>query len=112
MAELVRLRERAPDLDAEGVRVVVISTEDDAASKAGAARFELPFPVVGDDEGALLDRLGLRHEDGGRQGDVFFSASYLIDDAGVVRFALTPDNWRRRADPDEVLAAARAARGS
>lgn len=108
MAELVRLRERKADLDAASIEVVVVSTESVEASREGAARFELPFQVVGDADGILLDALGLRHEDGGLHGDVFYASSYLISSDGIVRFALAPDNLRRRATPDEVIAAARA----
>lgn len=83
-----------------------MSTESEEASRDGARQLQLPFPVVSDESEQLLDALSLRHEDGGLHGDVFYTSSYLVSADGIVRYALAADNLRRRATPDEVIAAA------
>lgn len=91
---------------------MAVSTESKDASREGADRHQLPFPVVSDEDEQLLNALSLRHEDGGLHGDVFYTSSYLVSADGIVRYSLAADNLRRRATPDEVLAAAERAAAS
>lgn len=87
--------------------IAVVSAEGLEAAKAGAERFRLPFPVLVDPGGVLMDRTGLRHAGGGSEGDVYFASLYLVDGGGIVRWAHVPTDLRARAHPDEILAAAR-----
>ncbi len=103
----MRLRDRARDFEDAGVEIVVAfeGSKDDA--QRGAQRFRLPFPVVVDD-GRLMAATGVKDAGHGPGGtDVFFASSYLVDRDGVVRFAFIGSSVRSRAEPDDVLAAAR-----
>lgn len=107
MRELVRLRDAAKRFEDAGISVIVASTDTAENAKEGAARFELPFPIVTDADGLLMDRTGLRHKGQGPGGkDVFYATLFLVDRKGVVRWRFTPERLNHRATPDEILAAA------
>lgn len=104
VAELVRLRDAASELDAAGIEVVVLTAESRDRAAAGAARHRLPFPVVSDTDGRLMDALGLRHAGGGPSGrDIFYSTAFLLDAEGRVAWSFAPDKFNVRASPQEIL---------
>jgi alkyl hydroperoxide reductase subunit AhpC len=66
----------------------------------------LAYPILADPELHAIDAYGLRHAGAGPGGhDIAYSASVLVDAAGVVRWQTVTDNFRRRPLPATVLAA-------
>jgi peroxiredoxin len=56
----------------------------------------------------VIKRYGLAHEKGRYDGaDISRPADLLLDSHGVIRWAMFTDNWRVRAHPEALLAAAR-----
>ncbi len=103
----MRLRDRVKEFDDAGIEIVVAFRGDAEAAKKGAERFRLPFPVAVDD-GRLMEATGVKDAGAGPGGDdVFFASSYLVDQRGTVRFAFVGTSVRSRAEPDDVLSAAR-----
>ncbi len=103
----MRLRDSAKRFEDAGISVIVASTDTAANAREAAARFELPFPILTDADGLLIERTGLRDKGQGPGGsDVFYATLFLVDRKGIVRWRFTPDRLNRRATPEEILAAA------
>lgn len=111
--ELAQVRKRYDEIAARGVDVVAISVDPPEASAALRDRLGGRIELVSDQNGTLLDRLGVRHRDGvpaplanGRASrDVFLPTTFLLDERHRVRWVYRPDTYRVRATPDEILAA-------
>lgn len=87
------------------------SSDGASTARKKAERLGLTFPVVSDERGRLMDALGLRHRKAGPDlSDVFYATLFLVDEHGTVKWKHATDNVGARATPDEILAAARAAR--
>ena len=102
----MRLDQHRSEFRARDVRLVAVSSDSPAKLAEGKDRFDLPFAFVSDEHGALMDRLGLRHEGAGPGGhDIFYATLLLLDRDGVVRWKHVPEDLRARATPEQVLAA-------
>jgi peroxiredoxin len=84
-AELSRLREELADYTDLGVRVLAISTDPVYALKAFREQQGLDFPLLSDfwPHGAVAQAFGVFDEKAG----MALRATFLLDGAGVVRFA-------------------------
>jgi peroxiredoxin len=51
----------------------------------------------------LIDAFGLRHVDGGMEGDIARPAVLVFDRDGRVVWRHLTDNWRVRVRPDQLL---------
>lgn len=81
------------------------SSEESAKLKHELA---LPFSLLSDADEQVIRRYGLVHTKGRYDGaDVSRPADLLLDSHGVIRWAMFTDNWRVRAHPEALLAAAR-----
>jgi peroxiredoxin len=60
---------------------------------------------LSDPDGGLLDLRGIRHVGAQEGRDLAYPTQVLVDGDGLVRWIYTTDNFRRRADPDEVFRA-------
>jgi peroxiredoxin len=79
---------------------------DPVATNAELARAAaLEFPILSDPDRRMIDAYGLRHVAAHDGQDIAFSASVLIDAAGMVRWTSVTRNVRVRPSPDQVLAA-------
>lgn len=117
-----------PEMAALGVSFVAISPETPDASSTTAEREGLPFAVLSDVGGSVGAAFRLVHpiepdvrEIYARQGhdlpgrqdvsaaDVALPlpATYLVAPDGTIRFAFVSPDYTERAEPSEVLAAAR-----
>jgi peroxiredoxin len=120
-----------PELTAAGVNLVAISPQRVDAALATIEKAELDFPVLTDlgnvvasgfrivhplaaDVRAIYGRSGhdlaTVESDSGPDSEVTLPlpATFVIDRDGVVRFAFVSPDYTERAEPSEVLAAARA----
>ncbi len=68
------------------------------------------FEIAADEEGNLMDYLGLRHKGGNpiKGSDVPQTAGFLFDSNGKVIWSKVAENYRVRPHPEEILSAAEA----
>ncbi len=96
--EACAFRDAWARLEAAGVQVLGVSTDDVASHRAFAAEHDLPFPLLADTDGAVARAYGVSTPMG-----MAARTTFLIDGEGVVRRV-----WED-VDPavhvDEVLAA-------
>jgi peroxiredoxin len=92
--------DRIRELDAE---VVAISTDAPADSAEAVRAHAFSFPLLSDVDGAALDAFGVRHRDGGLDGDIARPAVFVLDRDGRVVWRDVTDNWRVRVRPEDVL---------
>jgi peroxiredoxin len=67
----------------------------------------LNFPLLSDPKAEVIRRYGLFHAKGHGDDDIARPADILLDGQGTVRWAMFTDNFRVRAHPDVLLAAAK-----
>ncbi|MFF8644971.1 peroxiredoxin-like family protein [Streptomyces sp. NPDC015345] len=118
------LQQHHADLTARGARLVAVSPQIPDESLTLSEKERLAFPVLSDigsgvakrfgiafdlsDElGALYDRLGfeLDRVNAGHHRTLPLPATYVIDRAGVIRWAFVDTDYAVRAEPADVLAA-------
>jgi peroxiredoxin len=126
--ELRAYAERMPEFVEAGVRLVAISPQTPDASLSLVERAELPFTVLSDVGNVVAGGFGLVHAVPAPVNAVYVAngydlatdnaqdpddislplpATYVIDRDGTVRFAAVSADYTDRANPDDVLAAAR-----
>jgi peroxiredoxin len=67
----------------------------------------LGFSLLSDEDEQVIKRYGLLHANGGGGGDIPRPANLLLDNQGVIRWAMFTDNVRVRAHPAALLEAAK-----
>jgi peroxiredoxin len=111
VAELVRLRDRQDDFQTAGVEVAAVSADDLEKSRSAVAKYELPFDVFSDEQGLLMDALGLRHTGRSPDGsDIYYATLYLVDHRSEVVWRFASRRTNERCPPDRILEAAGAHR--
>ena len=75
----------------------------DLATKAGYT-----FPILSDRSAYVIRRYDLLHKGAGENGrDIARPAEFLVDRNGIVRWRNLTEDYRVRATPEQMLAAAR-----
>lgn len=94
-----------------GVQVIAVSTEEPEGLTKARSKAGVDFPFIGDPEGGLLDRLGLRHVGGHptTKMDIAQPASVLIRTDGTLAWSSYAENYRVRPSPAKVIAAVESA---
>ncbi len=83
-----------------------MSVDPPAASSRLQDRLNTRFAFLADQEGVLLDQLGIRHRGGRNDGaDIAYPTAVLVDTDGVVRWIFQSSTYRERARADEIFAA-------
>ncbi len=83
-----------------------MSVDPPAASRRLKERLESRFTFLADQQGVLLDSLGIRHRGGRNDGaDIAYPTAVLVDAAGVVRWIFQSSSYRERARAEEIFAA-------
>ena len=89
-----------------GVEVVAISVDSPAESQSLCQSKGYSFPFLSDPNAEVIRQYGVLHPMGGEKGkDIARPAEFLVDSAGVIRWANLTDDFRVRARPDAVLEA-------
>lgn len=104
MAELQGLQSRYPDFERRGVRVVAVAVDPVETNAEVVKNLELDYRVLADPQLRAIDAYGLRHPGGGDGHDIARPASFLIDEAGIVRWRNLTSNYRMRPRAEEILA--------
>jgi peroxiredoxin len=118
-----------PEITAAGVHLVAISPETPDTSLTSVEKAELTFSVLSDAGNAVANAFGIVHDVAPEIRAIYakngndlaartaqdeqhltlpLPATFVIDQQGEVRFAFVAADYTRRAEPAEVLAAARA----
>jgi peroxiredoxin len=127
-AELRFLEQARPEIEAAGATLVGISPDLPETLAQTRASLGLGFLLLSDPEGRLARLCGLRYDVPDRLVDLFITAgidlpgrhgrdgwslplpaSYVVDRGGIIAYALADPDWRFRANPEDLVAAARRA---
>lgn len=125
--EIRAFQQMLPDFQAAGAQVIAISPEQPNNSLTIQEKHDLKFPVLSDIGNKVASKYGLvftlaaelqpLYKSFGldipaRNGDDSYElpipATYIIDGSSVVRYAYANADYTKRAEPAEVLAAAKA----
>jgi peroxiredoxin len=88
------------------VDLFAVSVDPPAASRRLKERLTSRFTFLADQEGVLLDALGIRHRGGRNDGvDIAYPTAVLVDADGVVRWVFQSGTYRERARAEEIFAA-------
>ena len=114
---------KLPEIRAAGASLVAISPETPDNSMSTAEKNHLDFEVLSDRGNKVAHaygvayklprvvaeqfkgRLDLAKYNGSDSGDLPLGATYVIDRQGVIRYAFIDADYRKRAEPSDVLAA-------
>lgn len=94
------------EIASRGIDLFAVSVDPPEVSAALKQRLESDITFLSDEDGVLLDALGIRHR-GGRAdgGDISFPTAVLVDGRGVVRWTFESDTYRQRARTHEIFQA-------
>ena len=88
------------------MELFAVSVDPPAASRRIRDRLNSRLTFLADQEGVLLDQLGIRHRGGRNDGvDIAYPTAVLADADGVVRWIFQSDTYRERARAEEIFAA-------
>ncbi len=87
---------------------VAISVDTPEESRNLATKAGYTFPILSDRDADVIRRYDLLHKGAGENGrDIARPAEFLVDRNGVVRWRNLTEDFRVRATPEQMLAAAR-----
>ncbi|MBA2765279.1 MAG: peroxiredoxin family protein [Thermoleophilaceae bacterium] len=115
MAQIGEIAERWREVEALGAQVALVSPQHDDQTRALAARHDVSFRYLRDEDLRAAERLGIVHPNGtpagivGYDGDTVLPTVVITDAEGRIVYADQTDNYRVRPTPDTVLAALRGA---
>ncbi|MCB9867477.1 MAG: AhpC/TSA family protein [Phycisphaerales bacterium] len=106
--ELFAITPELPDealstAEKNALQFVVLSDLGNKVADAYGLRYELPADIVA----ALKAHVDLAARNGDATATLPLAATYVIDQHGVIRYAFVDPDYRKRADPEEVLDALR-----
>lgn len=97
--------EKAAETSAKNeVRFTILSDTDNQLAKAFGIVFELPEVI----RPIYETRIGLADYNGNDDNELPLSATYVIDSKGVIRWAFLDADYKRRAEPADIIAAVKA----
>lgn len=90
--EACDFRDNLPQFKKLGVAVIGVSKDSVARHDKFKAKYDLPFPLISDEDGAICDRWGVWVEKSmyGRKYFGIERSTFLIDAKGIIRAA-----WRK-----------------
>jgi peroxiredoxin len=111
MAQIKEIAARYADLDAMGIKVVLVSPQPDEQSRRLAAMYDVPFRFLIDKDNELARSLGIAVSNGvpiglpgGYAPDTVMPTLVVTNAKGIILFSDQTDNYRVRPEPDVFLA--------
>lgn len=99
------LAEKAADTVAKnGLEFTVLTDQDNRLAKAFGIVFELPEVI----RPIYESRIGLANYNGNDNNELPLAATYVIDSEGVIRWAFLDADYKKRAEPADIVAAVKA----
>jgi peroxiredoxin len=103
------IEQNLPELEKLGIRPVAISVDAPEISKHLCQRRGYTYTFLSDPDAIVIARYDLVHAGAGMKGhDIARPAEFLLDSSGTVRWVNLTDDFRVRARPAEIIAAAKA----
>lgn len=116
-------QKRLPEIRAEGATMVAISPETPDNSLTTAEKGHLEFEVLSDSGNKVAQTYGVAYKvppviaeqskarlakyNGDDSATLPLGVTYVIDRDGIIRYAFIESDYRKRAEPSDVLAALR-----
>jgi peroxiredoxin len=95
------------ELQALGVRPVAISVDPAEKTRGLCQRRGYTYIFLSDPNAEVIRRYGVLHPGAGLKGhDIARPAEFLVDSSGTVRWVNLTDDFRVRARPEQLIAAA------
>jgi peroxiredoxin len=95
-------------LRAAGIQPVAISVDTPEESRDLAKKAGYTYPLLSDPNSETIRHYDLVHKGAGMHGrDIARPAEFLVDRSGIVRWRNLTEDFRVRATPDQMIAAAR-----
>ena len=111
MAQIKEIAARYEELDAMGIKVVMVSPQPDEQSRKLAATYDVPFRFLVDKDNELAQSLGIAVSNGvpiglpgGYAPDTVMPTLIVTNAKGTIVFSDQTDNYRVRPEPDVFLA--------
>ena len=104
MAELQGLQQSIDGFRQHEAQVVAISVDSVEQNAQTVEMLDLEYPVLSDPEMTAVEAYDLKHVDAGPEGTIARSATFVIDEDGVVRWRSLTESVRLRPRAEEVVA--------
>lgn len=119
--ELKGLADKAAEINGLGTTLIAISPELPDKSLSTIEKNHLPFTVLSDTDNMVArkydlvfkldtetaeryeNKFGLSQYNGNDKAELPIPATYIIDREGMVRYAFVNPDYKKRANPDEVV---------
>jgi peroxiredoxin len=116
MAQIKEMAARYKDLDAMGIKVLMISPQPEELSRKLAGQHDVPFLFLVDEDNSVAESLGIAIRNGvpvglpgGYAPDTVLPTLVVTNARGTILFSDQTDNYRVRPEPDVFLAILRRA---
>lgn len=83
--------------------MLAISVDPPEESRRIVEAYDLDFRLLSDPDLRVIDQFGVRHADGGLDGDIARPAVFILDREGRVVWRDLTENWRVRVRPDRLI---------
>jgi peroxiredoxin len=107
-AQLIAMNEGAAEIEKRGYKIVGLSYDDPAVTKAFTDRRMISYTLLSDPKSTVIDRWGLRDPQypmGNKAYGVPRPIIFLIDRKGQIRGSLAEETYRTRPPVSEVVKA-------
>lgn len=91
--------------EANDLEIVALHDDNNALARQYGIVFQLPEPIVP----AYRDKLKLPEYNGNDAMELPLAATYVIDKSGKITYAFLDADYKKRAEPADVIAAVKAA---
>lgn len=127
--QLQAMNRRIKQWNSVGAKLIVVSPELPEKSKETAAKNSLQVQVLHDPQNQLAakyglvftlpealqplyrDQLGLAKYNGDDSMQLPLAATYVIDSKGKIQYSFLDEDYKKRAEPDDIMAAVRTISG-
>jgi len=116
MAQIKEIANRYQELDALGIKVILVSPQPDELSRRLAGSYEVPFHFLIDSDNKIAETLGIAVKHGvpvgmpgGYAADTVMPTLVVTNRSGTIVYSDQTDNYRVRPEPDTFLAILRRA---
>ena len=97
-AQACNLRDHYSELIEQGFQVIGISTDSVKSHKKFEQKFDLPFPLIADEDKSIVEMYGVWGEKKfmGRTFDGIHRTTFLIDEKGLIKNILLKPNTKNQ----------------
>ncbi len=99
------MQEGLPSFEARQIRVVAVSVDPPATTKAHIEKQGFTFTFLSDEKLETLKKYDLVHPGGFRGADISRPAEFLLDATGTIRWENLTENYKKRPKAEDVIKA-------